>query len=179
MNTETAHSGEEEKQFDLKKLSGEGVVAAIAKAEKYRLLNDPTMAESICLDILVVDPNNEETKIILLLSLTDQFGMNRSSMATKKAKELVKGIEDEFKRIYYSGLIKERLGTAALNSSAMGKEHNAYEWYIEAMELYEEAERLQPSGDNDAILRWNTCARIIMRHNLTIRPSDDSISLLE
>ena len=179
MNTESTHFEEEKGEFKLKQLSNEGVVAAIAKAEKYRLLNDPTMAESICHDILTIAPDNEETKIILLLALTDQFGMNRSSQAPKKAKELVREFKDEFKRIYYSGLINERLGTATLNSSAMGKEHNAYEWYIEAMELYEEAERLQPTGDNDAILRWNTCARIIMQHNLTSRPSDDSVSLLE
>ena len=179
MSSESTHFEEEKGAFNLKKLSGEGVSAAIAKAEKYRLLNDPTMAESICLDILAVEPENEKTKIILLLALTDQFGMNRASQAPRKAKELVKEIKDEFMRIYYSGLINERLGTATLNSSAMGKEHNAYEWYIEAMELYEEAEALQPAGDNDAILRWNTCARIIMQHNLTSRPSDDSVSLLE
>lgn len=179
MSTETTHSGEEKKEFELKKLSSEGVVAAIAKAEKYRLLNDPGMAESICLDILAVEPNNAKTKIILLLALTDQFGMSRASNARKRAKQLVSEFEDEFLRIYYSGLINERLGTATLNSSAMGKEHNAYEWYIDAMELYEEAEGLQPVGDNDSILRWNTCARIIMQHNLTRRPSDDSVSLLE
>jgi hypothetical protein len=179
MSTESTHFEEEKGEFKLKKLSSEGVVAAIAKAEKYRLLNDPTMAESICHDILAIDPENEETKVILLLSLTDQFGMNRASQATKKAKDLVEGFKDEFLRIYYTGLINERLGTATLNSSAMGKEHNAYEWYIDAMALYEEAEALQPLGDNDAILRWNTCARIIMQHNLTSRPSDDSISLLE
>ncbi len=179
MNAESTHFEEEKKEFTLKKLSKEGVVAAVAKAEKYRLLNDPTMAESICHDILSIEPDNEETKIILLLSLTDQFGMNRSSHATKKAKELVNGFKDDFKRIYYSGLINERLGTATLNSGTMGHDFDAYEWYIDAMELYEEAEKLQPIGDNDAILRWNTCARIIMRHKLTRRPSDDSISLLE
>jgi len=179
MSTESTHNEEEKGEFKLKKLSSDGVVAAIAKAEKYRLLNDPTMAESICHDILNIEPDNEETKIILLLALTDQFGLNRASQAPRKAKELVKGFNDEFKRIYYSGLINERLGTATLNSSAMGKEHNAYEWYIEAMELYEEAEALQPEGDNDSILRWNTCARIIMQYNLTSRPSDDSVSLLE
>ena len=179
MNTEPTDIEEEKGAFKLKKLSRAGVVAAIAKAEKYRLLNDPTMAESICHDILALEPDNEQTKILLVLALTDQFGMNGASMAPKKAKELAKEFKNEFIRIYYAGLINERLGTAALNSSAMGKEHNAYEWYREAMELYEEAERLQPAGDNDSILRWNTCARIIMQHNLTSRPSDDSVSLLE
>ena len=178
MSTESIHS-EEEKQFALKQLSREGVTAAVAKAEKYRLLNDPSMAESICHDILSIEPNNEKTKIILLLALTDQFGMNRSSHATKNAKELVNSFKDEFIRIYYTGLINERMGTAALNSSVMGHDYDAYEWYIDAMELYEKAESLQPVGDNDAILRWNTCARIIMQHKLTRRPSDDTVTLLE
>jgi hypothetical protein len=179
MTNETTHSEEEEKEFELKILSGEGVTAAVAKAEKYRLLNDPTMAESICLDILNVEPDNAKTKIIMLLALTDQFGMSRSSHATKKAKLLVSDFKDDFLRIYYSGLINERLGTATLNSSTMGREHNAYEWYIDAMELYAEAENLQPAGDNDSILRWNTCARIIMQHKLTRRPIDDTVTLLE
>jgi len=178
MSTESTHSAGDQ-EFKLKQLSSEGVGAAITKAEKYRLLNDPAMAESICHDILSIEPDNEKTKIILLLALTDQFGMNRSSHATKKAKELVNGFKDEFIRVYYSALINERMGTAALNSSVMGHDYDAYEWYIDAMELYEEAEGLQPVGDNDAILRWNTCARIIMQHKLTRRPSDDSVTLLE
>ncbi len=179
MNIEPKHSEEEKKEFKLKQLSREGVAAALTKAEKYRLLNDPTMAESICHDILKIEPGNEEAKIILLLALTDQFGTSRSSHATKKAKELVNGFEDKYKRIYYTGLINERLGTACMNSGNIGSECDAYEWYIDAMELYEQAEGLQPAGDNDAILRWNTCARIIMQHNLTRRPNDDTVSLLE
>lgn len=179
MNPESTNFEKEKKEFKLKKLSREGVPAAIAKAEKYRLLNDPTMAESICHDVLTIEPDNEETKIILLLALTDQFGINRSPYATKKAKDLVNEFKDKFKRIYYSGLIHERLGTATLNSGNMGNNYDAYEWYIDAMALYEEAEALQPVGDNDAILRWNTCARIIMEHSLSKRPIDDSISLLE
>jgi hypothetical protein len=170
---------EEELEFKLKKLSSEGVEAAVAKAEKYRLLNDPTMTESICHDILTVDPDNERTKIILLLALTDQFGMNQSSHATKMAKELVNEFKDEFIRVYYTGLIHERLGTATLHGGSLGSNYDAYEWFMDAMGFYEEAEKSQPAGDNDAILRWNTCARVIMKHNLTRRPSDDSVTLLE
>jgi hypothetical protein len=31
------------------------------------------------------------------------------------------------------------------------------------MEHYERAQALRPPGNDDAILRWNTCARMIMR----------------
>jgi hypothetical protein len=178
MNDENVYN-EEQLEFKLKNLSREGVEAAITKAEKYRLLNDPSMAESICHDILIVEPDNEKTKIILLLALSDQFGMNQSSHANKMAKELVKEFKDDFIRIYYTGLIHERRGTATLNSGTMGSNHDAFEWYMDAMEYYEEAEKLQPIGDNDAILRWNTCARLIMKYKLSRRPSDDTVTLLE
>lgn len=179
MSSQTPNSGEGVTEFKLKPLSREGIAAAVAKADKYRLLNDPVMAESICLDILNVEPDHDEAAIILLLSLTDQFGMGGSPKAAKKARELVDGFKDDYKRIYYSGLIHERQGTATMNSGVPGCDYDAYEWYRDAMELYEKAETLQPSGNNDAILRWNTCARIIMQHNLSPRPKDDSVSLLE
>jgi hypothetical protein len=41
------------------------------------------------------------------------------------------------------------------------------------MELYEQAEELRPAGNDDAILRWNSCARTLMQHqNLRPRPDD-------
>ena len=120
MNDESTNFDDEKQEFKLKRLSSDGVAAAITKAEKYRLLNDPTMAESICLDVLSIEPDNEQTKIVLLLALTDQFSMRRASNAAKKATDLVDGFKDEFIRMYYSGLIKERLGTATLNSTVMG-----------------------------------------------------------
>jgi len=44
--------------FELKTLSPESVPRALAKAERYRLLNEPVEAESICLDVLAVDPQS-------------------------------------------------------------------------------------------------------------------------
>ncbi len=179
MSTHIHHSEESKAEFKLKPLSKEGVPAALAKADKYRLLNDPVMAESICLDILDVEPENEKAAVILLLALTDQFGVGGVPHAPKRARELVAGFKDEFIRVYYSGLINERRGTASMNSGIPGSGYDAYEWYRDAMELYEKAETLQPPGDNDSILRWNTCARIIMQHKLKQRPKDDSVSMLE
>lgn len=46
--------------FELKILSPEAVPRALAKAERYRLLNDPGEAESICLDALRAAPHNQE-----------------------------------------------------------------------------------------------------------------------
>ncbi|MBL7864499.1 MAG: hypothetical protein JNK10_06470 [Cyclobacteriaceae bacterium] len=164
--------------FKIKPLSREGVEAALAKAEHYRLLNQPKLAESICLDILEVDRENQKANIILLLALTDQFGSALSS-AAKQAQEIANKLKDEFSRVYYSGIIHERQGNVALNSAVHGSDWDAYEWYMEAMELFERAEKLSPSGNNDAVLRWNTCARTIMQYNLQERPSDAINPILE
>ena len=57
--------------FQLKKISSDGIPHAMEKAERYRLLNDPAQAESICLDVLVVDSDNQDALRCLILSLTD------------------------------------------------------------------------------------------------------------
>ena len=52
---------------DMKKLSRDAIPAALDKARQYRLLNEPAEAESICLDILQADPENQQAIITLLL----------------------------------------------------------------------------------------------------------------
>ena len=63
-------------RFTLKPMSADAIPSAIAKAERYRLLNEPGEAESICLDILQIDPHNEDARVMLLLALTDQFPLD-------------------------------------------------------------------------------------------------------
>jgi len=48
---------------ELKRLHKDAIPAALEKAERYRLLNEPGEAESICLDILAVDPDNQRALI--------------------------------------------------------------------------------------------------------------------
>ena len=60
--------------FELKKMSREGIRRALGKVERYRLLNEPWEAESICQDVLQAEPDNQEALISLLLAMTDQFG---------------------------------------------------------------------------------------------------------
>jgi hypothetical protein len=160
-----------ENQFKLKPLSKDAVESALSKAEHYRLLNSPKLAESICLDILEVDPGNQKVKTTLLLSLTDQFGHSVSTVA-KQAQQLANELTDEYARLYYTGIILERQGSVSLESSVHGSDWDAYEWYLEAMDLYQLAEKKSPPGNNDAVLRWNTCARTIMQFNLQERPAD-------
>ena len=69
-------------EFALKTLSPEAVVRALAKAERYRLLNEPGEAESICLDALDVDADNQEALVTLLLALTEQFDEDPTTKVT-------------------------------------------------------------------------------------------------
>jgi hypothetical protein len=178
MSLQQLKSTDESRTFTLKPLSRQGVEAALGKAEHYRLLNQPRLAESICLDILTVEPDHQKASVVLLLSLTDQFG-RASSKAAKQALEIAGRLKDEYSRIYYTGIVYERQAATALHSGLPGADFDACEWYLEAMECYEKADTMNPPGNDDAVLRWNTCARIIMQYNLKERPQDDSQPVLE
>jgi hypothetical protein len=151
--------------FELKKLHREAVPAALKKAEHYRLLNEPLQAESICRDILDADPDNKQALITLVLALTDQFSSDATSRADE-AKQLLARLTDEYDRNYYTGLVCERRATAYLERRSHGSRHLAYDWFSQAMHWYEKAESTRPSGNDDSLLRWNTCARLIMQHRL-------------
>jgi hypothetical protein len=156
--------------FELKPLSKEGIEGSVEKAEHYRLLNQPQLAESICLDILLVEPNHQKASTILLLALTDQF--EHSSAKANQALNIARGLKDEYSRAYYSGIIAEKRGAAALKSRIPGGDFDAYEWYREAMDFFEKADAIAKADNNDPILRWNTCARVIMDHRLSERPAE-------
>ena len=149
-------------EFELKALSPEAVPRALAKAERYRLLNEPGEAESICRDALDVDPHNQEAVVTLLLALTEQFD-DEPGTAVGDAWKCVERIRDDYDRAYFSGLIWERRAKALLHRVAPGCGPRAYEWLRQAMTWYEGAEAIRPAGNDDALLRWNACARLIMR----------------
>jgi hypothetical protein len=156
--------------FDLKSISTDGVAKALEKAERYRLLNEPSLAESICQDILAAVPSHQPALVSLLLARTDQFG---NGVAIKSAEEVLQRIEGEYERAYYAGLIWERQGRAHLRQGGLCSNANTFHALREAMAHYERAETLRPHGNDDAILRWNACARAIMR-NPEIRPLPDT-----
>jgi hypothetical protein len=160
-------------QFELKRLTKDSIEPSLEKAEHYRLLNQPRLAESICLDILEVEPGNQKASVILLLALSDQFKQS-STKASKQALELANGLKDEYSKFYYTGIIHERQGAAALSSNSPGGDFDAYEWYREAMDFFEKANEVNKGENDDPILRWNTCARIIMEHHLRERPEEDN-----
>jgi hypothetical protein len=157
--------------FDLKPLSQEGVPAALEKAERYRLLNEPAEAESICSDILATDADNQRAIITLLLALTDRFSKGYGVSDTQ-AKELLTRLKGDYERAYYSGIVAERRAKAKLAQGTPGCAFQAYNGFREAMEWYEKAESIHPPGNDDPLLRWNTCARVIMQNRLVAQEED-------
>src|SRR5262245_26720747 len=146
--------------FALKRLSPEAIPAALERAERYRLLNEPHDAESICEDVLVVAPGHQSALVMLLLALTDQFG-ERLGPALARARGILTELDDPYSRSYYTGLVAERAAKAHLRRGGLASGHVAYELTREAMAAYEEAAAIAPQGNDEANLRWNTCARLI------------------
>ena len=155
--------------FNLKPLSKDAIESALAKAERYRLLNEPDEAESICLDVLEVDPDNQAATVMLLLALSDQCG--EASGAAVRAQQLARGLQNEYERWYFSGLVAERRARAHLKRGGAATD-GIYDWLMDALNCFERAERVRPAGNDDAILRWNTCVRVLQRHP-QLRPSSE------
>jgi hypothetical protein len=149
--------------MNLKPITREGIPAALEKAERYRLLNESAAAESICLDVLEIDPANQEALVSLLLSITDQF-MEELADGVRRAKDVLPRLTNEYERIYYTGIISERRARAQLHRGALGSADVAAEWFRDAMRWYEKAEGMRPAGNDESILRWNTCVRMLGRH---------------
>ena len=147
----------------LKPITREGIPAALQKAERYRLLNDSSAAESICLDVLEIDANNQEALVTLILAITDQFA-DELADGVQRARDVLPRLTDEYERVYYAGIICERRARAQLHRGAFGSAEVAAEGYRDAMRWYEKAESMRPAGNDEAILRWNTCVRMLGRY---------------
>jgi hypothetical protein len=157
-----------------KVISPDAVAKAVEKAEHYRLLNDPEQAESICLDVLAVEPNDQRALRVLVLAMTDQFASPRGISGVQSVRAFLGRLTDEYERAYYTGLVCERQARAYLGRTAGSL---AYAPFREAMEWYEKAERIRPPGNDDAILRWNSCARTMRRERLEPRAEERELPL--
>ena len=149
----------------LKAIAADGISQALEKAERYRLLNDPAQAESICRDVIAVDPANQDALRMLILALTDQFVAQASGPGAREVRDHIGRLADEYERAYYTGIVFERETRAYLERKNVVRSA-AYDGFRHAMEWYERAEALRPPGNVDAVLRWNSCVRAIERERL-------------
>ena len=155
--------------FELKRIAAEAIPAALDKAERYRLLNQPDAAESICEDVLAIDANNQPALISLLLSLTDQFHLGDTE-SFQHAVDVLPRLHSDYDRLYYAGLVWERRASARLRADDPSSHRVAFPWLSKAMQFFEQAEMIRPHGNDDALLRWNTCARLIQHYHLEPEP---------
>jgi hypothetical protein len=143
---------------ELKSISRAGIAEAIAKVELYRYLNEPEEAESICRDILAVDAAHQLARRMLGLSITDQF-TGYAGDRYAEAAEIFAGLRDDYERSYYTGLLLERRAKVQLRSGCSA--HILLPLIEEAMKCFAEAEKIRPPGNDDSILRWNRCVRLL------------------
>ena len=145
----------------LKSISRAGIGEAIAKAELYRYLNEPEEAESICRDILSVDSGHQLARRLLGLSVTDQF-TGKAGDRYAEVEEIFQGLKDDYERSYYTGLLHERRAKTQLHSGCAA--HILLPLVEQAMRCFAEAEKVRPPGNDDSLLRWNSCVRLLQSH---------------
>ena len=164
--------------FKLKSISKHSIPAALALADHYRLLNEPRAAESICLDVLEIDPDHHKALKTWLLALTDQFTMDGAARRMEQARQLLPRLS-AYEQKYYAGIIAERFARHQLEVGHPGANGSAYAYLCDAMKFYDEANELAAEGNDEAVLRYNTCVRTINWHRLVAAQPDEQEPQLE
>lgn len=145
-------------ELKLKTITKDGIAEAISKAEVYRFLNEPEESESICHDILAADPENQTALRILGLAITDEF-TGESSDRYSEAERTFLRLADAYEKQYCMGLLCERQAKAQMRAGR--PPHAVTVLFQEAMRHFEAAEKIHPPRNDDAILRWNRCVRLL------------------
>jgi tetratricopeptide (TPR) repeat protein len=145
-------------QLNLKPISRAGIAEALAKVDVYRYLNEPGEAESICRDILAVEPENQAALRLLGLAITDQF-TGQTSDRHSEAEKAFSNLTEPYNRVYHLGLLHERKAKAQLRAGR--PPHTVLPVFEEAMNYFEQAEKIRPPNNDDSILRWNRCVRLL------------------
>lgn len=163
-------------ELTLHDIHADSIDLALDKARQYRSLLEPEIAESICRDILHIEPDHQQALIIYILALTDQLHHSGKKTQVKAIEDAIAKLQSEYQRHYYTGLLHERRARFMLTQS-MARAF-AYDYFIEALQCYQQAEQIRPEHNDEAILRWNSCIRTIQQENLKPRP-DSQESLID
>ena len=142
----------------LKTISKTGIAEALAKVQHYRYLNQAEEAESICRDVLAIDPENQMALRQLGLTITDQF-KGTFADGFREAQSCFEKLTSPYERSYYLGILYERRAKAQLRAGHLA--HSLVASFENAMRCFEEAEKIRPAGNDDALLRWNRCLRLM------------------
>jgi hypothetical protein len=143
---------------EFKTISKNGIAEALTKVQHYRYLNQAEEAESICRDILAADPENQMALRQLGLAITDQF-TGQNSDRFNEAHSCFDKLSNAYERSYYLGIVNERRAKAQMRAGHhLRTLRTSFE---DALHYYDEAEKIRPQGNDEAILRWNRCLRLM------------------
>lgn len=161
--------------LNLHDIHAESIELALDRARQYRSLLEPEIAESICLDILNIEPENQAALVVYILALTDQISISGSQSPFQDIEAAIAKLSSEYKQIYYTGIVLERRARFML-TQPMSRAF-AYDYFIKALECYQQAEQMRPDHNDEAILRWNSCVRTIQREKLEPLSETDQIAM--
>ncbi len=154
--------------WELKALKARNLTAAVTLAKRYRDLNQPDEAESICRDILAVAPDNDEARRTLGLALTDRFPAAYVTLFDEACTTFDK-LRSEYDRVYYTGIAWERYAKAQLEA---GRVENAIHAFEEAIRRFDRSDKLGSPDDPDSVLHYNRCVRALTTHPDIVRVSE-------
>jgi tetratricopeptide (TPR) repeat protein len=162
-------------ELNLHDIHSDSIELALDKARQYRSLLEPEIAESICLDVLHIDPENQQALVVYILALSDQLHHAGKKTQVQSIEEAIQKLQSRYQQHYYTGLLNERRARFMLTQS-MARVF-AYDYFIEALQAYQKAEKIRPEHNDEAILRWNSCIRTIEKENLKPRPDQKDARL--
>jgi len=154
-------------------IHADAIDLALEKARQYRSLLEPEIAESICLDILYIVEDNQQALVVYILALTDQLHHTEKQTQIKAIQTAIEKLTSQYQRYYYSGLLKERRARFLI-SQPMSRSF-AYDFFIEALQCYQQAQQICPEHNDEAILRWNSCIRTIEKEKLKPRLDSEDV----
>ncbi|EMR12063.1 hypothetical protein MPL1_12381 [Methylophaga lonarensis MPL] len=160
--------------LSLHDIHADSIELALDKARQYRSLLEPEIAESICLDVLHIEPENQSALRIYILALTDQISISGSQSPFQELELAIARLKSDYDQIYFTGLFHERRARFMM-TQPMSRAF-AYDFFIKALQCYQQAEAIRPEHNDEATLRWNSCIRTIQREKL--KPVSDSGDVL-
>jgi hypothetical protein len=162
-------------KLEIKPLPTHDFESALGLAERCRASEEPEAAESACLDVLAIDPENERALELLILARTDLLERGLPG-GVEKAREVLERLDRPYERAYYGALICERQARYLLRQRGARAGAIAYDWLRQATDRYEDAMRMDPERA-EPVVRYNACVRLIERHPHCAAGAEDEFEI--
>lgn len=166
--------------YALKPIPPDALASALSKAERYRLLNQGAIAESICDDVLAHDGAHQPALVMKILAISDQFEEHGLAQNASRALELVARLSTDYARAYYEGIVHERRARTYLAQHSRPTSGTlAYGSFESALGCFGRAIDASLPGQAEAVLRWNACVRTLQRHPELRPPEQEREAVIE